>query len=219
MDQGVAFMSHQFKEFATSLGIKLPNSSPYYAQANGQAEASNKALVRLIKRKIEEKPQRWHDVLAEALWAYRVAKHRATKVTPFELVYWQEAMLPMEVNLRTPRVMHQDALSAVEYKSLMMDEIDDMTESQFEALREIEKEKLRVAQAYNKRVWAKSFQIGDMVWKTIWLLGSWDKKFGKWLPSWEGLFRITGVVPGNAYFVESLEGWVLPTALNGKYLK
>jgi hypothetical protein len=192
-------MSHQFKEFAASLGIKLLNSSPYYAQANGQAEASNKALVGLIKRKIEVKPYRWHDVLTKPLWLYRVAKHGATKVTPFELVYWQEAMLPMEVNLQTPRVMHQDALSAVEYKSLMMDEIDDMTESPFEALREIEKEKFRVAKAYNKRVRAKSIRIGDMVWKTILPLGSRDQKFGKWSPSWEGPFRITGVVPQHIF--------------------
>jgi transposase InsO family protein len=72
-DQGVAFMSHQFKDFASSLGIKLLNSSSYYAQANGQAEASNKTLIKLIKRKIEEKSRRWHDVLCEAFWAYRVS--------------------------------------------------------------------------------------------------------------------------------------------------
>jgi hypothetical protein len=54
-DQGAAFMSGQFKEYASSLGIKLLNSLPYYAQANGQAEASNKTLIKLIKRKIEEK--------------------------------------------------------------------------------------------------------------------------------------------------------------------
>jgi transposase InsO family protein len=34
-DQGVSFMSQQFKEFAESLKIKLLNSSPYYTQANG----------------------------------------------------------------------------------------------------------------------------------------------------------------------------------------
>jgi transposase InsO family protein len=34
-DQGAAFMSHQFKDFASSLSIKVLNSSPYYAQANG----------------------------------------------------------------------------------------------------------------------------------------------------------------------------------------
>jgi transposase InsO family protein len=68
-DQGSSFMSHQFKEFAASLKIKLLNSSPYYAQANSQAESSNKILIRLIKKKIEESLRRWHKVLSEALWA------------------------------------------------------------------------------------------------------------------------------------------------------
>jgi hypothetical protein len=38
-------MSHQFREFAKSMKIKLLNSSPYYAQANGQAVTSNKVLI------------------------------------------------------------------------------------------------------------------------------------------------------------------------------
>jgi hypothetical protein len=57
MYQGLSFMSHQVCEFAESLKIKLLSSSPYYAQANGQAEASNTTL---IKKKIEENPKRWH---------------------------------------------------------------------------------------------------------------------------------------------------------------
>jgi hypothetical protein len=81
-------MSHQFKEFAASLKIKLINSSPYYTQSNGQAEAGNKIIIRLIKKKrIQEKPRMWHEVLAESLWAYRTSKHEIIKVTPFELVY------------------------------------------------------------------------------------------------------------------------------------
>jgi hypothetical protein len=81
-------------------------------------------------------------------------------------------------------------------------------------LEEIEKEK-----AYNKHVMEKSFQVGDLVWKIILPLGNQSGKFGKWSPSWEGPFRIIRVVPGNAYFVENLEGHLLPKALNGKYLK
>ena len=41
-DQGTMFTSEEFKDFAANMGIKLLNSSPYYAQANGQAEASIK---------------------------------------------------------------------------------------------------------------------------------------------------------------------------------
>jgi transposase InsO family protein len=86
-DQGASFISHQFKEFAASLRIKLMNSSPYYAQSNGQAEASNKIIISLIKKKTEEKPRRWHEVLTESLWAYRTSEHGTIQVTPFKLVY------------------------------------------------------------------------------------------------------------------------------------
>ena len=71
------FTSGEFEEFTSSMGIKLLNSSPYYALANGQAEASNKGVIKLIKRKIEEQPKRWHVTLGEALWAYRMVCHGA----------------------------------------------------------------------------------------------------------------------------------------------
>jgi transposase InsO family protein len=84
IDQGSSFMSHKFKEFTWSLKIKLLNSLPYYMQANGQVESSNKTLILLIKKKIEESPRRWHEVLSDALWAHRTPKHGATQVTPFD---------------------------------------------------------------------------------------------------------------------------------------
>jgi len=62
-DQGTMFTSGEFDEFAIGMGIKVLNSSSYYAQANGQAEASNKGIIKLIKRKIEENPRRWHTLL------------------------------------------------------------------------------------------------------------------------------------------------------------
>ena len=39
------------------------------------------------------------------------------------------------------------------------------------ALKEIEKDKFRVAGAYNKKVKGKSFKVGDLVWKIILPLG------------------------------------------------
>jgi transposase InsO family protein len=57
-DQGNSFVAKEVRDFFNSYGIKLLNSSPYYAQANGQAESSNKTLVKLIKKKIEDNPKR-----------------------------------------------------------------------------------------------------------------------------------------------------------------
>jgi hypothetical protein len=86
-------------------------------------------------------------------------------------------------------------------------------------LEEIEKDKVKIAKVYNKRVVKKLFQVRDLVWKMILPLGTRSGKFGEWLPSWEGPFRVIRVVPGDAYFVEDLEGHSLLKAINGKYLK
>jgi transposase InsO family protein len=85
-DQGPSFMSHQFREFIESMKIELLNSS-IYAQANGQAEASNKVLIKIIKTRIKDNPRRWHEKLLEATWTHRTSRHGAKNVTPFELVY------------------------------------------------------------------------------------------------------------------------------------
>jgi hypothetical protein len=57
----------------------------------------------------------------------------------------------------------------------MMVKIDDIPESQFKALVEIEK--IKIAKAYMKRVMEKSFQVGDLVWKMIFPLGTRSGKF------------------------------------------
>jgi hypothetical protein len=115
--------------------------------------------------------------------------------------------------------MWQEVPSADEYSDLMMDRIAEAHESRLRALEKIEKEKLRVCKAYNKRVKAKSFQVGELVWKMILPIGTRVRRFSQWSPSWEGPYRVARVVPGNAYFVESLDGQGLTKVLNGKYLK
>ena len=98
------------------------------------------------------------------MWAHRISRHGGTKVTPFELVYGQEAILPVEVNLDAYRLAKQNDLSAVDYYDLMMDNVDEVSDMWMQALKEIEKDKLRVARAYNKKVRAKIFQVGELVW-------------------------------------------------------
>ena len=49
-NQGTMFTLEEFRDFAASMGIKLLNSSSYYAQANGQAETFNQIMIKLIKK-------------------------------------------------------------------------------------------------------------------------------------------------------------------------
>jgi hypothetical protein len=195
-DQGAQFVSSKFTEFAESMGIKLLNSSPYYAQANGQAETSNKIMIKLIQKKIDQKPKRWHSVLNEALWAYQMAPHGATKTSPYELVYGHHAIFPWEIQPDSRRVVLQKDLSSKDYSGLMMDELED-----------------------NKKVKVKQFAEGDLVWKALLPIGTKYSTFGKWSPNWEGPFRVVRCAPGNACILKTLLGEEFTAAINGRYLK
>jgi hypothetical protein len=101
----------------------------------------------------------------------------------------------------------------------MLDRLDEVSDERVKPLCEIERDKLRVAKAYNKRVKEKSFWVRDLVWRTTLPIGSRSSKFRKWSSNWEGLYRIEEVVLGNSYMVQSIHGTSLPSAINGMHLK
>jgi hypothetical protein len=60
----------------------------------------------------------------------------------------------------------------------MLDWLDETLDERIKTLGEIKRDKLIVARTYNKRVKEKSFQVGNLVWKTILPTGSKSNKFG-----------------------------------------
>ena len=105
----------------------------------------------MIKRKIDEQPRKLHTTLNEALWAYRMACHGTTKVSPYQLVYGHEAVLPWELKLDSQCVTFQNQLTADEYFSLMKDELEDLVGHRLKALINIEANKARVSRWYDKK--------------------------------------------------------------------
>jgi hypothetical protein len=95
--------------------------------------------------------------------------------------------LPLEVSLNDVRFVRQNDLTVGDCYNSMMDNIDEVADKRLIALGEIEKGKIMVAKAYNKKVKAKSLQVGDLLWKTILPLRSRNRKFWKWSPSWKAL--------------------------------
>lgn len=56
-DQGSVLVGQKMQEFIVETGFKLVTSTPYYAQANGQAEAVNKVIISLIRKHVAKKPK------------------------------------------------------------------------------------------------------------------------------------------------------------------
>ncbi len=80
---------------------------------NGSVEAANKNLKRII-RKMMVTYRDWHDMLPYALHAYQTSVRTSTGVTPYSLVYGMEAVLPIEVEIPSLRILRESGIDESE---------------------------------------------------------------------------------------------------------
>ncbi|XP_058189360.1 uncharacterized protein LOC131306947 [Rhododendron vialii] len=95
-----------------------------WEKGNGQAESTNRTLVNIIEKMVENNPRAWHELLSEALWAYRTSKKEATNITPYMLVYGHDPVLPMEVAVKSARIAYQHGLTPADYTQAMLVELE-----------------------------------------------------------------------------------------------
>ena len=93
-DNAAAFKSRKMINFCHKYHISLNHSTAYYPQGNGLAESSNKSLVRIIKKLLEDNKRSWHTKLKYALWANRISTKREISMSLFQLVYGAEVVFP-----------------------------------------------------------------------------------------------------------------------------
>jgi len=77
------------------MGIQLVHSTSYYLQGNGLAESSNKSLVRIIKKLLEDNKKRWNSKLKFSLWADKVTKKKSIGNSLFKLVDGIDVVFPI----------------------------------------------------------------------------------------------------------------------------
>ena len=68
-------------------------------------EKVNGMICKIITKQAYMKPKLWDKHLNVALWAYRTSLKTSLGFTPFHLVYVQEALLPIQVELASLRVL------------------------------------------------------------------------------------------------------------------
>ncbi|XP_059663598.1 uncharacterized protein LOC132309296 [Cornus florida] len=214
-DNATVFRATDVLQFGHNMNIHMSAFTPYYAQANGQAESSNKILIEIIEKMIKDKPRRWHETLSEALWAYRNSKRTGTGVTPYMLTYGHD----MEMKVKSARVAFQNNLTPADYTQAMLVELEDLDEVRRDALDHIIAHKKKEMRIYNKRVKPKSFAEEDLVWRVILPVGKVDRKYGKWSQKWGGPYLIHQVLSGGAYRLKYFSGRLHDYPINGKYLK
>jgi transposase InsO family protein len=104
-DNAASFKAEPLIKFCEQFRISLIHSTPYYPQGNGLAESSNKSLIKIIKRLLEENKKAWDSKLKFSLWVDRVTTKRSLGISPFQLVYGTEAVFPSQLALPYSKVL------------------------------------------------------------------------------------------------------------------
>ena len=93
------------ESFIQRYGINRVQVSAYHPQANGMVERGHRSIVEALVRMTNGGITKWTRNLPSVLLAERTTVHNPTGKTPFGVIYGREAVLPVELEHPTWRVL------------------------------------------------------------------------------------------------------------------
>uniref|UniRef100_A0A2N9IRR7 Integrase catalytic domain-containing protein n=1 Tax=Fagus sylvatica TaxID=28930 RepID=A0A2N9IRR7_FAGSY len=220
-DNGTPFVNKDVREVLEHYRIKHRRSTPYYPQGNGQAEATNRMLLRILSKMVFDYGKGWNSHLADVLWAYRGSPKTATGFTPFSLVYGTDVISPPELLVPSPRILQGTELEAdVEMcAEARVADLESLDEARELALARSLRYHQKLANAYGKTVHTRIFSQGQMVLKTADHVRRGLPSPSKFTPNWEGPYVIREAHDSGYYRLSKADGTILADPINGKWLK
>uniref|UniRef100_A0A2N9FU38 Uncharacterized protein n=1 Tax=Fagus sylvatica TaxID=28930 RepID=A0A2N9FU38_FAGSY len=116
--------------------------------------------------------------------------------TPYSLVYGMEAVLPVEVEIPSLRILSQTQLEEAEWAQARYEQLNFIDEKRLAALCHGQLYQRRIERAYNKKARPRTFQPGDLVLKKRNMALS-DPR-GKFAPSYEGPYVVKKAFSGGS---------------------
>ncbi|CAL8164134.1 unnamed protein product [Prunus armeniaca] len=191
-DNGTPFVNKQVSSTLSGYGIKHRRSTPYYPQGNGQVEATNKTLLRILSKMVHEYEGGWSVHLPDALWVYRTSRRSATVSTVNDL--------------------ECDTKSCSDWRLLDLEALD---EKRAEVERRTMLYHKMVAQAYNRTVKPRAFKLGDLVLKVVDHVRRQVSGPSKFAWQWEGPFTVKEVYNSGYYRLVSVKEGTLTDPITG----
>ena len=215
-DRGTHFVNDTIQQLTNKYFIKHRTSSPYHPRANGQTEKTNGILCKIITKTVQGSNIDWDSRIYDALWAYRTAFKVTTKCTPFQLVYGQEAILPIELEVPSLRIALEERLGDEASLRERYDMLEKLDETRAQAhLNMIAIQKHRKTY-YDSKLAPKNIQPNDLVL----LYDSRFQKFpGKFKMRWFGPYRVLKAYPNGSVELQDFAGTIHSTRYNGYRLK
>ncbi|XP_047268176.1 uncharacterized protein LOC124898581 [Capsicum annuum] len=176
---------------------------------NGVVEATNKNIKKIL-RKIVEKDRSWHEILPYAMLGYRITVRTSTGATPYLLVYGNEVVIPVEVEIPSLRIIQEAKLSNKEWVRARYEQLMLIDEKRMVIVCYSQLYQYRMIRAFKKKVRARIFKVGQLVLKRIFPHQEVYK--GKFSPNWQRPYIIRKVLSGGALIISEMDGqeWTKP---------
>ncbi|KAK5837232.1 hypothetical protein PVK06_013042 [Gossypium arboreum] len=159
----------------------------------------------------------WHEKLPFALFAYHTSIRTSTGATPFSLVYGMEAVLPIEVEISSLRVLMESKLEEAEWVQARYDQLNLIEEKRLRAICHGQMYQKRMIAAHDKKVRPREFHEGELVLRKI--LPIQKDLRGKWAPNWEGPYVVKKAFSGGALILTEMDGNEFSNPVNSDTVK
>ena len=159
----------------------------------------------------------WHEMLPFALHGYRTSVRTSTGATPFSLVYGMEAVLPIEVEIPSMRILMETKLEEAEWIQNRFDQLNLIDEKRLTSLCHGQLYQKRLKRAFDKKVRVREFREGDLVLKKI--LPIHKDSRGKWTPNYEGPYVVKKAFFGGALILTTMDDEELSHPVNSDAVK
>ena len=106
-DNAKAFYTAKMIKLCVDYNIVLAHSTTYYPQGNGLAKSSNKILVKMITKLLQDNKREQKTKLKFALWEDRISTKRALGTSPFQLVYCLDVGFPSSLGLPVMKYLQE----------------------------------------------------------------------------------------------------------------
>ena len=153
-DQGSEFTAGVFRNLCKYLGCELVYSSIEHPQSNSMAERTIRNILGYVRKFIEGQADNWSGLIPNLMGALNTSIHSDKKVTPFQLVFGYQPVLP--TTLSGERYNYE----AGGLPQLMWNHYKLQQEALLNRNKAFERNKAYYDQKMNK----KSFQPGDIVY-------------------------------------------------------
>nr|AZS32942.1 Pol [Simian foamy virus] len=112
-DQGAAFTSATFADWAKDKGIQLEFSTPYHPQSSRKVERKNGEIKRLLTKLLVGRPAKWYDLLPVIQLALNNSYSPSSKYTPHQLLFGVDSNTPF-ANTDTLDLTREEELSLLQ---------------------------------------------------------------------------------------------------------